>query len=199
MTPPGISFVSVSQRAWQAHRSATLPRFYFDWGKSKKFSQEKYPHTPFTPAISLIFQLDMATTMILNEGLENVYNRHAVLSKATREGMKALGLKLLIETEEVCSAVTAAFLPEGLSAEDFVEDLSRRFGIQITDGAGVYKDKIIRIGHCGYMDPFEIIATISAIEALLVEYDSSVILGEAIKKVQQVFANISTITMMSKG
>lgn len=193
MAPPGISFVSVSHKAWLAKSTATLPTFYFDWNKALVFSQDKYPHTPFTPAISLIYQLYKSTGMLLDEGLSNVYHRHRIMSQATKEALKSLNLKLIVNHEKFSSAVTAAFLPERINAEEFVEKLVQQYGIQITDGPGIYRDKIIRIGHCGYMDPFDIIATISAIETLLTEYGHEFVFGEAIQKAQKVFNDIKGI------
>ncbi|MGG0888887.1 pyridoxal-phosphate-dependent aminotransferase family protein [Cytobacillus horneckiae] len=195
MTPPGISFVTVSDKAWKANHTSNISKFYFDWQKAKKYSQEKYPHTPYTPAISLIFQLREATNMILDDGLQNVYKKHELLYKATREAVRSLGLRLVLEMDTVASSVTAAYLPEYINAEIFVEQLANEFGIQITDGPGIYKDKIIRIGHCGYMDPFDIIATILAIETLLQKrYGYNLLPGNAVQKAQEVFANGNLVT-----
>ncbi|WP_400161941.1 pyridoxal-phosphate-dependent aminotransferase family protein [Brevibacillus sp. TJ4] len=189
MTPPGISFVSVSDKAWERNARAGSPRFYFDWQKAKRYSQDKYPHTPWTPAISLLYQLDAALEMLLAEGLEKVYRRHEVLGRATREGLKAAGLQLLLEKEpRFASAVTAAYLPSGLHADEFVETLAADYGIQITDGPGLYKDKLIRVGHCGYIDPFEIQAALSAIELLLIAYGCRLQPGEAAKAAQKIVA-----------
>lgn len=188
MTPPGLGIVSVSERAWRAHEESRMPRFYFDWTAAKKASERTPPQTPWTPAVSVIVQLDLALQNILSEGLENVFHRHVLLGRAAREGVKGIGLRLLGPDEDLNSAVTAAYAPEGIDGKELQRLIFREHGIQVAGGQGPMAGKIFRIGHCGYFDSYDIIATIAAVELALESLDYPVQLGKGVGAAQQVFS-----------
>jgi serine---pyruvate transaminase len=188
MTPPGLGFVSVSQRAMRAHGEATMPRYYFDWTAARKAYAKNPPQTAWTPAVSLIIQLDIALRRLLEEGLENVFERHVLLGRAAREGIKGMGLKLFGPDEDLNSAVTAAWVPEGIDGKRFVKMLFRDHGIQVAGGQGPMEGRIFRIGHCGYFDAYDIIATIAAAELALESLDFPVELGRGVGAAQRVFS-----------
>jgi aspartate aminotransferase-like enzyme len=194
MTPPGVSFVSISERAWAAHATSKMPRYYFDWTAAKQSFQHKYPHTPWTPAISLIFQLDAALKLILAEGMEHVFTRHILLGRSAREGVKAIGLRLMVPDEDMHSAVTTVWMPEGYHADEMVERLVHEHGVQITDGPGSLKESVFRIGHCGHFDAYDMILTIAAIELTLQSMGYAVELGRGVSAAQRVFStgNVTT-------
>jgi aspartate aminotransferase-like enzyme len=188
MTPPGLGFVSVSERALRAHEEARMPRYYFDWTAAKKAYAKDPPQTAWTPAVSLIIQLDIALRQLLEEGIENVFERHVLLGRAAREGVKGMGLKLFGPDEDMNSAVTAANVPEGIDGKQLVRLVFREHGIQVAGGQGPMEGRIFRIGHCGFFDSYDIIATIAAAELALESLDYPVELGSGVGAAQRVFS-----------
>lgn len=188
MTPPGLGFVSVSDRAWKAHEESRMPRFYFDWTAAKKAYEKDPAQTAWTPAVSLIVQLDLALRQIIDEGVENVFERHVLLGRAARAGIKGMGLQLFGPDEDLNSAVTAAWVPEGVDGKQLVRLMFREHGIQVAGGQGDMAGKIWRIGHCGYFDSYDIIATIAAAELALESLDHPVELGKGVGAAQRVFS-----------
>ncbi len=188
MIPPGLGFVSISERAWKAHEDSRMPRFYFDWTAAKKAFEKDPPQTAWTPAVSLIIQLDLALRQILDEGVENVFGRHVRLGRAAREGIKGMGLQLFGPDEDLNAAVTASWVPDGVDGKELVKMLFREHGIQVAGGQADMAGKIWRIGHCGYFDSYDIIATIAAAELALASLDYEVELGRGVGAAQRVFA-----------
>ncbi|MFH1709872.1 MAG: alanine--glyoxylate aminotransferase family protein [bacterium] len=115
MVPPGLSFISMSAKAWKAYETAKIPRFYFDLGAARKFAQTG--ETPWTPCLSIAFGLQVSFRMLKAEGLENIFKRHEKLSLAVRAGVKALGFGLLAGDSCASKAVTAVIPPSGIDAE----------------------------------------------------------------------------------
>ena len=188
MTPPGLGFVSVSERAMRVHEESTMPRYYFDWTAARKAYAKTPPQTAWTPAVSLIIQLDGALQQLLDEGVENVFERHVLLGRAAREGVKGMGLTLFGPDEDLNSAVTAAWIPEGIDGKQFVKMLFREHGIQVAGGQGPMEGRIFRVGHCGYFDAYDIIATIAATELTLESLGHPVELGRGVGAAQRVFS-----------
>ncbi|MCY7392910.1 MAG: alanine--glyoxylate aminotransferase family protein, partial [Leptolyngbyaceae cyanobacterium CAN_BIN12] len=166
MIPPGLSFVAVSAKAWQAYATAKLPRFYFDLGKYKKDSAKNT--TPFTPAINLIFALQASLQMMKAEGLETIFARHQRLTQATRSAVKAMGLPLLAPDENASNAITAV-MPDQVDAEKIRSVMKKRFDIVLAGGQDHLKGKIFRIGHLGFVSDRDILAAIASLEATLQE------------------------------
>ena len=188
MTPPGLGFVSVSSRAMLAHENSRMPRYYFDWTAAKKVYRKDPPQTAWTPAVSLIIQLDIALQQLLEEGLENVFERHVLLGRAARAGIKGMELRLFGPDEDMNSSVTAAWVPEGVDGKRFVKMLFREHGIQVAGGQGLMEGKIFRIGHCGYFDSYDIITTIAAAELALESLGHPIELGRGVGAAQRVFS-----------
>ncbi|MGH3088366.1 MAG: pyridoxal-phosphate-dependent aminotransferase family protein [Rubrobacteraceae bacterium] len=188
MTPPGLGFVSVNERAMKAHEESTMPRFYFDFTAAKRAYEKDPPQTAWTPAVSVIMQLDLAVRQLLDEGIENAFERHVMLGRAARAGVKGIGLKLFGPDEDINSAVTAAWVPEGIDGKQLVRGIFRDQGIQIQGGQAEMAGKILRIGHCGYFDAYDIIATIAAMELTLEALDHPVELGKGVGAAQRVFS-----------
>jgi aspartate aminotransferase-like enzyme len=193
MSPPGLGFVSVSERAWRMHEESTMPRYYFDFTAAKKAYEKDPPQTAWTPAVSVIIQLDIALQQILSEGIENVFERHILLGRAAREGVKGIGLKLFGPDEDLNSAVTAAWVPEEIDGKQLVRGVFREQGIQIQGGQAEMAGRIIRIGHCGYFDAYDIISTIAAIELSLEALDYPVELGRGVGAAQRVFSRSGAV------
>jgi aspartate aminotransferase-like enzyme len=172
MCPPGLAFVSVSDDAFEAALSATLPRYYFDWERAR-VAQEK-GENPFSPAISLFLGLDVALGMILDEGLESAYERHVRLGRAARAGVKAMGLELFSPDEDRSAVVTAIKMPEGIDGSAIVLSMRERSGVTIIGGQGELRGKIVRFGHIGYIDVFDVTTALAALELAMVEAGAEV-------------------------
>jgi aspartate aminotransferase-like enzyme len=185
MTPPGLSLVTVSPAAWERSARTTTPRFYFDWAKLR--ASLETGTTPFTPAVSLVVSLDAALGLLLDEGLEAAFARHAALGRACREGAKAMGLELFSPDEERSAVVTAILAPEGVDARELVLALRERFGITVAGGHGELAPRMFRIGHIGYYDVFDITTALAAVELLLVESGAEVERGVAVARALEVY------------
>ncbi len=183
MIPPGLAFASVSEKAWKLAEIAKLPKFYFDWKTARKSIADK--ETPYTPAISLIVALSESLKIIRDEGMENIWKRHQLLADATRAGVKAIGLELFSKTP--CNAVTAVSVPEGLTGSAIYKKMRDDFGVNIAAGQGELKDKIFRIAHLGYMEKFDIIIALSALEMTLQQLGYKLELGKAVSAAEKTF------------
>jgi aspartate aminotransferase-like enzyme len=175
MTPPGLAFVSVSERAWAKTEQATLPRYYWDWARLRS-AQEK-DSTAFTPAVSTIVALDVALGLLLEQGLEAAFARHVALGRATRAGVKAMGLELYSPDDDGSAVLTAVLTPEGIDAVALRLALRDRFGITIAGGHGEIVDRLFRIGHIGHVGVLDVTRALSAIEVLLGEAGADVAPG----------------------
>lgn len=187
MLPPGLAALTVSPKAWEARKRSTLPKFYFDWNKYKKSLNAKT--TPFTPAVSLINGLNESLNMIAEEGIENTIARHAILAEAVRRGVEALGLKLYAPPEGRGNAVTPVWVPEGVDGKVLFKTMHYKYGVTIAGGQDNLNGKIIRIGHLGYVGPFDIITVLSALEMSLAEQGYDFEHGAAIREAEAVFMN----------
>lgn len=167
MTPPGLAFVSVGERAWAKAAESTLPRFYWDWARARA-AQAKH-NTAFTPAVSTIVALDVALRLLLDEGLAHAFARHVALGRAARAGVTALGLELYSPDDDSAAVLTAVLTPEGVDAVELRLALRDRFGITVAGGHGDLVDRLFRIGHIGYVDVFDVVRVLAAIEVLLGE------------------------------
>ena len=189
MTPPGVAFVSVSTGALAA--AGTSPRYTLDWERTRK-AQAKLD-APFTPAVSIVRALDVALGLLLDEGLDAVFDRHARLGRACREGAKAMGLELFSPDEERSAVVTAIRAPEGVDATEIVSSLRDRFGITIANGQGELKGKIFRIGHIGWFDIFDITTALAAVELVLADAGAEIERGVAVTRALDAWAEHSRV------
>jgi serine---pyruvate transaminase len=185
MTPPGLSLAVVSPPAWERAARATNPRFYFDWTRMK--AQLDQGTTPFTPAVSLVAALDVALGVLLEEGLEGAFARHAALGRACREGAKAMGLELFSPDEERSAVVTAILTPPGIDARELVLALRDRFGITVAGGHADLAPRLFRIGHIGYYDVFDITTALAAVELLLAESGADIERGAAVARALEAY------------
>lgn len=185
MLPPGLALVSVSEKAWQAMETAKAPRFYFCLKQARKNMAEW--NTAWTPNVTLFYGLEAALDMILAEGLPEVFARHALLTKATRAAIRALGLELLADDAVASHTVTSVKGNDRLNTEDLRRVLRTKFGVTFAGGQGKLKGKIFRIGHMGYADTLDIILAIGALEMALAQVGYPVQLGVGVAAAQKVF------------
>ncbi len=166
MLPPGMGFVTASDKAWAAYETASLPKFYLDLGKYNKSLDKS--STPFTPPITLYFGMKVALEMMKSEGLESIFARHTRQKEATRAAMKALGLPLFAPDTHASPAVTSV-VPEGVDAEKIRSVMKNRFDIALAGGQDHMKGKMFRMGHLGFVSDRDVLCAISALEATLLE------------------------------
>jgi aspartate aminotransferase-like enzyme len=186
MCPPGLAFASVSERAFEASRAASSPRYYFGWERTRA-SQEK-GENPFSPAISLFRGLDVALGMILEEGLEAAYERHVRLGRACRAGVKAMGLELFSPDEDRAAVVTAIGMPPDVDGQAIVLAMRERSGVTIIGGQGEVRGKIVRIGHIGYVDVFDLTTALAALEVAMAGAGADIERAVAVTAALEAFA-----------
>ncbi len=182
MLPPGLAFVSVSERAWKKAESCTTPRFYFNLPAERKKQRDN--QTNFTTAVSLVIGLNEAIKLLKKEGLENVFARHARLAHATREAMKAIGLNLYAK-DSPSNAVTAVEAPEGIDGQKVYKSLRESYGITAAGGQDRARGRIFRIAHLGYADVFDVITAVAGVEMALKDLGYDVPLGKGVAKAQE--------------
>ncbi len=166
MIPPGLSFISLSDKAWRANQLSNLPKFYLDLNLYKKSLINN--SNPFTPSVNLMFALDEALKMMREEGLENIFKKHDRHKRAVSEAAKKLNLKLFANQESLSPSITA-IETQNFDAESFRKSIQEKYGIQLAGGQDHLKGKIFRVGHLGYINDRDIISVISAIGLTLYE------------------------------
>jgi aspartate aminotransferase-like enzyme len=191
MTPPGLGFVTVSPAAWKLQAKSTSPRWYFDWARVRD-AQAKLD-APYTPAVSLVVGLNVALGLLLDEGLEAAFERHAALGRACREGAKAMGLELFSPDDDRSAVVTAIRAPDGVDANEIVLALRERFGIQIIGGQGELRGKIFRVGHIGYFDVFDVTTALAGLELVLVDAGADIERGAAVTRALEAYTEVARV------
>ncbi len=194
MIPPGLAYLSVSEKAWGSMEFSLNPRYYFDLRKERKNAHKA--ESAYTPAVSLIAGLAAALDFIAGQaGGDLAAGRVALVNNAetcaamTRAAVEALGLKLFAPFAPA-AAVTAVLPPEGVDSGVIVKELKSRFGVTITNGQGEMKGQLFRIAHLGFFDYMDTIALIGALEHIAVETLKlpGVELGQALTAAQRVYA-----------
>lgn len=179
MIPPGLSFLTASEKAWEVHKECKHPDFYFNWDTNLK--SVKANSTAFTPAVSLIAGLKVGLDMIKEEGIENVVARHTKLAKGLRAALRALGLKLFVEDDSIAStSITAVLPPDGISVPDIRKTLKNVYDIEVANGQNALKDKIFRIGTLGFVSERDVITAVGALEATLYKLGHKFELGKGV-------------------
>lgn len=185
MLPPGLSFIALSDKAWGFVEKSTIPRYYLDLRKEKK--SQANATTAYTAPLTLINGLAVVLDMMFEEGLENVYRRHAVNAEATRAAVQALGLKFLAEIPS--NAATGFYIPENLDGGKFVKFMREKVGITYAGGQDHLKGKIIRVSHLGYHDAFDTITAISGIEMGLKKFGADIKLGAGLAAAEEILTD----------
>ncbi|MGH7634985.1 MAG: pyridoxal-phosphate-dependent aminotransferase family protein, partial [Gemmatimonadaceae bacterium] len=165
MVPPGMAMVSVSKRAWDATETAKIPRYYFDYKKARSYLEKG--QTPWTPAVSIYFAMDTALRTLQTEGLQNIHERHARIGQATRDGVKALGLKLFADERVASNTVTAVRVPEGVDGAALNKMMRTEYDTVLAGGQGELTGKIFRVGHLGMVKDADIQACLDALKLAL--------------------------------
>jgi aspartate aminotransferase-like enzyme len=181
MLPPGLAFAAVSDKAWARVAESRLPKYYFNFAAERKAIEKN--QSAYTPAVSLVVGLRESLRLLLAEGLPNVFARQERLARATRAGVQALGLELFADNPSpACTAVKA---PAGIDGGAIVKGFRQR-GITIAGGQGSMKGKIFRISHMGYVDAFDVVTALGALELVLADLGYPVQFGEGVRAAQQI-------------
>ena len=186
MIPPGLAFIALSDRAWRSATLSDLPKFYLDLKRELKAQVKN--QTAWTPATSLIQGLHEAIRLLREEGLAAIFARHHELARATRAGVKALGLKILAE-DAPSNAVTGVWVPPSIAdGKLIVRRMRDKYGVSIAGGQDELEGKIFRLSHFGYCGPFDITTGLSCLELVLHELGHNFQLGQGVGAALQVFA-----------
>ena len=182
MLPPGLAFVSVSEKAWRLADKAKNAAFYFNFKKEREAQQKN--QTAYTAGVSLMVGLKEVLRMLKAEGLGNVFARHARLAQAMREGMKAAGLSLFPK-QNPSDALTVVSAPPGVDGQAVYKNLREQYGVTAAGGQDHLKGKIFRISHMGYMDSFDVIQALAATEMVLKGLGYPMKLGSGVGKAEE--------------
>jgi len=170
MVPPGLAMVSVSEKAWQAHAKAKMPRYYWDFTSAKGYLEKG--QTPTTPAVSVFFGLAVALDMILAEGLPKLFARHARIAGLARSGVKSIGLSILPEEKYASNTITAIMASEKLNVSKLLQLLENEHGVVLAGGQSNLSGKIFRIGHLGWITEKDIKEVLDAIAKVIPQASS---------------------------
>jgi len=184
MVPPGLAFVSLSEKARKLMGSSTLPCYYWDFKKAIKSLSSN--QTPYTPAVSLICALRESLKIIRKEGQEKIIRRHSLLAQATRAAANSLGLRIFGFPPS--NVVTAMVIPEEIGANRLKKLMWEKYGVLTAGGQARLAGKIIRIAHLGWMDNLDILGAISALEMSLLQLGYSIKLGSGIRAAEEILS-----------
>ena len=185
MLPPGLGIVSLNERAWQQATQSTMPKWYWDYkGVQEKMKGGQFP---YTPATTLLFGLKEALDILEEEGIEKVWERHALMGKAVRNAVHAMGLTLFAEEAYASDTVTSISMPEGITYKELANLLNKDYGVVIGGGLQQLQGKIFRIGHLGAVDQLDVYAVMGAVEMALYRLGYNVELGTAAKAMAKTF------------
>jgi alanine-glyoxylate transaminase/serine-glyoxylate transaminase/serine-pyruvate transaminase len=163
MLPPGLGFNAISDKAIAAAKKGGMPRSYWDWDEMLKNNTKGF--FPYTPSTNLLYGLRESLAMLREEGLANVFARHARHAEATRQAVRAWGLEILcVVPEEHSNVLTAVMMPGGRGADALRATVLSRFDMSLGTGLGKLADKIFRIGHLGDFNDLMLAGTLAGVE-----------------------------------
>ncbi len=184
MLPPGMAILAVSEKALGASDKARCPRAYWDW--KPVLERNRRGEYPYTPATVLLFGLEEALRMLNEEGLQNVFARHARLAEACRRAVRALGLEILCRNPaEHSNTLTAVVLPPGFDSDELIRHAYRRLELSLGVGLGAVKGKVFRIGHLGSLNELDLLGGLAGVEMMLKEVGVPVKLGAGLAAAQE--------------
>jgi alanine-glyoxylate transaminase/serine-glyoxylate transaminase/serine-pyruvate transaminase len=184
MLPPGMAILGISERAVSAGEKAKCPRAFWDW--QPILERNKRGEYPYTPATMLLFGLRESLAMLREEGLDNVFARHARLAEACRRAVRALGLGILCKNvPEYSNTLTAVVMPAGFDSDDFIRHANTRLDMSLGMGLGAVKGKVFRIGHLGSLNELELLGGLAGLEMMLKEFGVPIRLGAGLAAAQE--------------
>lgn len=184
MLPPGMAILAVSERAVRASEKAKCPRSYWDW--QPVIERNKRGEYPYTPATALLFGLREAIAILDEEGLPNVFARHARLAEACRRAVRAWGLGILCKNPaEYSNTLTAVVMPPAGDSDDFVRHANTRLDMSLGIGLGAVKGTVFRIGHLGSLNELELLGGLAGVEMMLKDFGVPVHLGAGLAAAEE--------------
>ena len=184
MLPPGLTILAASDMAVRASQAAKCPRAYWDWGPV--LERNRRGEFPYTPATSLLFGLREAILMLTEEGLPEVFRRHARLAEACRRAVGAMGLALLCrDPAEYSNTLTAVVMPSGHDSDAYIAHANRALDLSLGVGLGEVKGKVFRIGHLGSLNELELLGGLAGVEMTLRSFGIDVPLGAGLRAAEQ--------------
>ena len=188
MNAPGLGFAAFSDKAWDAYSKSKMPKFYLDLGKYRDGIAKISENPPYTPAITLVLAQNAAVKMLLEEGLENIFARHKRHALAAQAGVAALGLELFPDQRDSSYVITAVRPPEGVEIGKVIKKMNVSYDVMVVGGQKNLKGKLLRIGHCGYFNRFDLLRAFSALELSLAESGYALEPGASLAAVQKALA-----------
>ncbi len=189
MLPPGLGMIALSPRGWDRAQKNKTPRFYFDLNRELKAQRDEHT-TAWTASVSLVFGLLKALSMIHAETLPRVFERHQLMAEATRAAAPALGMKLL-SPDNPAPGVTGMLVPPAIDGSKIVRYMRDELGVSVQGGQDQMKGKLVRIGHMGYLSPFDMVIAVSALEMGLHHQGHRFVIGSGVAAVQERIARSS--------
>jgi aspartate aminotransferase-like enzyme len=186
MSPPGLAFVSVGDRAWAAAERSTTPRFYLDFARARNAARAANPSTPFTTAVTVAYAVQAALRLIRREGLEHIFARHRRMARLVRTGVRGMGLQPFVDDAVAVDTVTLVRMPQGLDARQVVAHARDRYQTMFGAGIGRLEHDVIRIGHLGYMRPEWLLDGLDALGKTLGDLDHPVRTADGLRAAQDV-------------
>lgn len=183
MLPPGLGMIALSERAWERAAKSRAPRFYFDLARELKAQRDEHT-TAFTPAVSLVLGLNKSLELIHAETLPAVYARHRLMAQAACDAAQVLGLKLL-SPDHPAPGVTGILTPPGVDGSKVVRFMREGLGVGVQGGQDRMKGKLVRIGHMGYVSPFDMMIAVGAFELALAQAGYRFEMGAGVAAVQR--------------
>jgi aspartate aminotransferase-like enzyme len=184
--PPGVSIVTMSEKAWKFYEKSDLPKSYFDLAAAKAALEKG--STPATPAVSVYIALQEALRLMAEEGLEAILRRHQNLARATRRGVQALNLALFADEAHASPAVTAFRPPTRVDARNLIRVLRDDYDTIVAGGQGKLEGQLVRVGHLGFVTIQDILNFFSALELALRDFNQPVEPGQAIAAALRAYA-----------
>jgi aspartate aminotransferase-like enzyme len=181
MAPPGLAMIAASPRAWTAMETSTSPRFYLDLIRHRDAHAKG--ETPWTPALSVVFQVDEGVRLLQAEGMDSVFARHEAAAAATRAGLAELGYQLFADPRFASRTVTCVKIPEGVEWKA-INGAAKQRGLVLAGGQGKLAGQVFRVGHLGWVAVEEILDALGVLEAVLIEQGQAVRPGAAVAAAQ---------------
>lgn len=184
MTPPGTGVLAVSEKALRASERATCPRYTWDWQPVLERNQRG--EYPYTPATLILFGLRESVAILKEEGLANVFRRHARLAEATRQAVQKLGLRLLAQNPaEYSHTLTAVCMPDGFDSDTYLAHANRTLDLSLGVGLGKVKGRVFRIGHLGSLNELDLLGALAGVEMTLKTFGVDITLGAGLAAAQE--------------
>ncbi|MDO5851251.1 MAG: alanine--glyoxylate aminotransferase family protein [Methanobacteriaceae archaeon] len=185
--PPGMAAITINDEAWSVIDKVDSQTYYLNMKKYRKSGDKKPSQTPFTPSVSLVYAMQEALSIVLEEGLDERIKRHALGAKATRSAVKGLGLELFAEENAYSNTLTAIKMPEGVTDSDLRGTMRNKYGIELAGGQDHLKGNVFRIGHMGMTGLNELSMTFAALEMTLKELGQDIELGSGVVALEKAY------------